>query len=263
MTAKSKIKKKHAPLVIGNWKMNPATIGQAKKLFLEVRKNVNRKTLKTYVAVAPPAPYLSELERLSPSQRIKLVAQDMFHEKNGAYTGELSLSILKSVGIDAVIIGHSERRELGDTLAEIHKNTVTALAAKITVVLCIGEKKRDSHGNYFSLVEEQLKTALKDIPKAQLKRLVVAYEPVWAIGTGKHATPEDVVEMQLFITKVLADLVGRTTARTIRILYGGSVKPNNADELMATGTIDGFLVGGASLKTNDFISIINTVESYV
>lgn len=255
-------KKLHAPLVVGNWKMNPETIGKAKQMFLEVRKNVNRKTLKTYVAIAPPAPYLSELERLSPSQRIKLIAQDMFYEKVGAYTGEVSLSMLKSVGVLGVIVGHSERRALGDTQEEIRKNVAAALTANLTVILCIGERARDLHGDYFSTIEEQLRTALEGVSKSQLKRLVIAYEPVWAIGTGKNATPEDVQEMRLFIIKVLTDRFGRTAANAIRIMYGGSVNPKNADELMSVGQVDGFLVGGASLKPDDMVSIIKIVETY-
>jgi triosephosphate isomerase (TIM) len=248
--------------VIGNWKMNPSTIGQAKKLFLEVRKQVSRKLLHTYVAIAPPFPYLSELERLSPSQRIKLVAQDMYHEKAGAFTGEISTSMLQSVGVEAVIIGHSERRALGDTLEKIKNNVMAALAAKLTVVLCVGEMNRDPQANYFSVIEEQLRTALKEVPKSQLKRLVIAYEPVWAIGTGKNATPEDVQEMRLFITKVLADRFGRPAINTIRIMYGGSVNAQNADALMSVGQVDGFLVGGASLKAAEFLSIIKTAEAY-
>jgi len=262
MTKKNIPKKRHAPLVVGNWKMNPDTVGKAKKLFLELRKHVNRKMLKTFVAVAPPAPYLSELERLSPSQRIKLVAQDIFYEKEGAFTGEVSASMLRSVGVEAVIVGHSERRALGDTLEAVHKDLLSALASKLTVILCVGETNRDSQGNYFIAIEEQLRTALKDVPKSQLPRLVIAYEPVWAIGTGKTATPEDVQEMRLFITKVLADRFGRPSLNVIRIIYGGSVNAKNAEGLMAVGQVDGFLVGGASLNADEFISIIKTAENY-
>lgn len=262
MTRKIATKKKRVPLVVGNWKMNPDTIGKAKKLFLEVRKGVSRKQLKTYVAVAAPVPYLSELERLSPSQRIKLVAQDMFHESGGAFTGEVSLSMLKSVGVSAVIVGHSERRALGDTHEEINKNILAALKAGLTVIVCVGERQRDSAGEYFTVVEEQLKSAFAEVPKSKVKQLVVAYEPVWAIGTGKTATPEDVQEMRLFITKVLTDRFGRTPANAIRIMYGGSVKAKNADALMAVGQVDGFLVGGASLDAIEFLSIISTTETY-
>lgn len=242
--------------------MNPDTVGKAKKLFLEVRKNVNRRKLHTYVAVAAPAPYLSELERLSPSKRIKLVAQDMFHEAGGAYTGEVSLSMLKSVGVEAVIVGHSERRALGDTHEDINLNIIAALKAGLTVILCVGERDRDASGNYFTLIEEQIRSALAEVPKSRVKQLVVAYEPIWAIGTGKNATPEDVQEMRLFITKVLSDRFGRPTATKIRIMYGGSVNAKNADELMSAGQVDGFLVGGASLKPDEFVSIIKTTESH-
>jgi triosephosphate isomerase len=259
---KQTLKKRHVPLVIGNWKMNPNTVGEAKRLFIEIRQHVKRKPLKTYVAIAAPAPYLSELQRLSPAQRLKLVAQDTFYEKSGAHTGEVSLSMLKSVGVEGVIIGHSERRAKADTLEEVKKNLAATLAAKVTAILCIGETTRDAHGNYFTVVEEQLRSALKDVTKNQLKGLIIAYEPVWAIGTGVHALPTDVYEMKLFITKVLSDLFGRSAAATVRIIYGGSVNAKNADELMSIGEVDGFLPGGASLLPSEFISIIKTVEEY-
>lgn len=242
--------------------MNPSTLGHAKELFLNIRKHVKRTSLKTYVAIAAPAPYLAELERLSPSQRVKLIAQDMFYEKSGAFTGELSVSMLKSVGVDGVIIGHSERRHLGDDNEAVKKNLDAALAGKLTAILCIGEKERDAQAHYFSFIEAQLTTALIDVPKAQLKRLVIAYEPIWAIGTGNTATAEDVQEMKLFIIKVLTDRFGRKPAESVRIIYGGSVNAKNADELMAVGQVDGFLVGGASLKPEEFVSIIKTTETY-
>ncbi len=262
MVKKQHTKKRHAPLVVANWKMNPETVGQAKALFLEIRKHVSRKMLKTYVAVGAPAPYLSELSRLSPSQRVKLVAQDIYHEKAGAFTGEVSVSMLKSVGVEGVIIGHSERRRLGDTDTDVGRNIDAALAGKLTAIVCVGENERDTQGHYFTVVETQLTAALKNVTKNQIKSLVIAYEPVWAIGTGNTATPEDVHEMRLFIVKVLSDRFGRKPAESIRIIYGGSVNEKNTDALMAVGAVDGFLVGGASLKPAEFVAIIKTVETY-
>lgn len=262
MTKKQHTKKRHAPLVVANWKMNPDTVGQAKALFLEIRKHVSRKMLKTYVAIGAPTPYLSELTRLSPSQRVKLVAQDLFHEKSGAFTGEISVSMLKSVGAEGVIVGHSERRGLGDTDTDVQRNVDAALAGKLTAILCVGETERDAQANYFTVVETQLTSALKNVSKNQLKSLVIAYEPVWAIGTGNTPTPEDVHEMRLFIVKVLSDRFGRKPVESIRIIYGGSVNEKNTDSLMAVGAVDGFLVGGASLKPAEFVSIIKTVETY-
>lgn len=254
--------KAHTPLVIGNWKMNPATVGEARKLFLEIRKELGRKNRQTVVAVAPPAPFISEIERLSPSQRIALAGQDIFFETTGAFTGEISLPMLKSVGATAIIVGHSERRARGETDADIYKDILSILKANVTAVVCIGEKERDNQGNFYSVVESQLRSALKAVPKNKLKQLVIAYEPVWAIGTGKHATPEDVHEMKLFVQKIIVGHYGRPALQKVRIIYGGSVKKDNAALLMATGKVDGFLVGGASLKAKEFVTIIDTTEAY-
>jgi len=252
--------KSHTPLIVGNWKMNPATLGKARKLFLDTRKAIGRKKLVCQIAVAPPFPFLSEMERLSPSKRIELTAQDVFFESIGAHTGEVSIPMLKSVGVTSVIIGHSERRAAGDTDQEIYKDIQSVIKTGVTAIVCVGEKVRDAHGDYFGSVEAQLRSALRDIPKTKLSQLVIAYEPVWAIGTGKHASPEDVHEMKLFIQKIIVGQFGRNAIKKIRILYGGSVKKGNAQELLEIGKVDGFLIGGASLKPKEFAEIIHTAE---
>jgi triosephosphate isomerase len=254
--------KSHTPLVVGNWKMNPATLGDARKLFLDTRKAIGRKILETQIAVAPPFPFLSEMQRLSPSQRIGLSAQDVFFESIGAHTGEVSLPMLKSVGVTSVIIGHSERRAAGETDGEIYKDIQSVFKTGVTAIVCVGEKARDEHGNYFGIVEAQLRSALRDVPKSKLSQLVVAYEPVWAIGTGKHASAEDVHEMKLFIQKIIADQFGRPAIKKVRVLYGGSVNKGNAQELLEVGKVDGFLIGGASLRPKEFAEIIHIAEAY-
>lgn len=256
------MKRKHPLLIVGNWKMNPATIGQARKLFLSARKELGRKKLRTEVAVAPPFPFIVELQRLSPSQRIRLAAQDVHFERTGAHTGEVSLPMLKSVGVSAVIVGHSERRAAGESDDEIYQDMQAIFKSNVTAIVCVGETKRDTQGHYFTFVENQLRSALKNLPKTKLRQLVIAYEPVWAIGTGKVATPEDVHEMKLFIQKVIADRFGRAAIPKVRILYGGSVKKKNAKELLTTGQVDGFLIGGASLKPKEFGGIIQIAESH-
>lgn len=254
--------KHHAPLIVGNWKMNPATVSQAKKLFIDIRTKLGRRKRHTEVAIAPPFPFISEMERLTPSQRIGLSAQDVFFESTGAYTGEISISMLKSVGVSSVIIGHSERRALGETDTDIYKDVQAVLKSKVTAIVCVGEKARDSQGNYFGIVEAQLRSVIRDIKPTQLKQLVIAYEPIWAIGTGKTATPEDAEEMRMFINKILTDRFGRKPAEKIRILYGGSVKKANAEALLTETAVDGFLIGGASLKAEEFVSIITIAETY-
>lgn len=249
-------------LVIGNWKMNPSTVGAARKIFLDISKNLGRRKPTVEVAVAPPFPFISELERLSPSKRIILGAQDVFYEAGGAHTGEVSLSMLKSVGVELVISGHSERRALGETEQDIYKDVQAILKYKATAVVCVGEMTRDQNGHYFNTVESQLRSALKDVKINQLKNVVVAYEPVWAIGTGDTATPEDAHEMKLFIQKILTDRFGRSALKKVRVVYGGSVNSGNAETLLREGGVDGFLVGGASLKGKEFAEIVKTADRF-
>jgi len=256
------MKKPHTPLIVGNWKMNPATLGAARKLFLDLNKEIGRKKMETQIAVAPPFPFLSEMQRLSPSQRIDLSAQDVYFESIGAHTGEVSLPMLKSVGVSSVIVGHSERRAAGESDEEIYKDMQAIFKSSLTAIVCVGEQVRDQHGNYFGIVEAQLRSALRSIPKTKLKQLVIAYEPVWAIGTGKHATAEDVHEMKLFIQKIIADVFGRSAIAKVRVLYGGSVKSKNAEELLTVGVVDGFLIGGASLNAKEFAKIVHLAEAY-
>lgn len=243
------------PLIVANWKMNPRTLKEAEKLFLEVQKGVKSGE----VIIAPPFPFISDLHQLSRMKRIKLAAQDIFFETGGAYTGEVSLPMLKSVGAVASIVGHSERRERGESNNEIYRDIQTLIKHRTLAIVCVGEKTRnnDDSGGYFNAVETQLTAALKNLKAAELKYIVVAYEPVWAIGTGNDATPEDAREMKLFIRKVLADRFGRKAAEGVRVLYGGSVNKQNAGDLIEKGGVDGFLVGGASLKAKEFLAVID------
>jgi len=254
--------KKHTPLIVGNWKMNPANVGKAKELALAIRDGLGRRKTNVDIVVAPPTPFISEVERITPSKRVVLAAQTVFFEDIGAHTGEVSAPMLKSVGVEYVIVGHSERRARGESEHEIYQDIQAINKSGLNTIVCVGETERDKNGNYFSVVEAQLRSAVRDIPKGKLHKLVVAYEPVWAIGTGATATADDVHEMKLFIQKVIADIFGRTAINKVRILYGGSVKAKNAKELFAVGEVDGFLIGGASLKPKEFVSIINTAETY-
>ncbi len=255
-------KKRHTPLIIGNWKLNPTTVGEAKQLFLSIRRQLGRRKSDTHVSIAPPFPFLSELEKLSPSQNIKLSAQDVFFENAGAHTGLVSLPMLQSVGVSSVIVGHSELRTKGESDEDIHEKVKIVCKGGSTAILCVGEKVRDQQGDYFGVIEKQVHSAIKDLPKSKLNQLVIAYEPVWAIGTGKNATPEDVHEMKLFIQKVLVNIFGRTVVNKVRIIYGGSVNESNATALLEQGEVDGFLIGGVSLKPTEFTNIVRLAESY-
>ena len=256
------MKTKKPLLIAGNWKMNPATLGIARKLFLDIRNRLKRQSKSVDVVIAPPLPFISELEQLAPSRRILLAAQDVFFEKAGAHTGEVSISMLKSVGVSYVIIGHSEMRARGESDHDINAATRAVIAANVTAIVCVGEEVRDTHGNHFTHVESQLHAAVTGFPKSKLSRLVIAYEPVWAIGTGETATPEDVEEMKLFIQKVLVDHFGRAGAKKIRILYGGSVNKKNAKQLLEESAVDGFLIGGASLRPAEFVEIVTLAKAY-
>jgi triosephosphate isomerase (TIM) len=250
------------PLIIGNWKMNPSTLSASKALLADVRKLVRSKTLSVEVMVAPPFPFIAEVGRLSPSGRVGVVAQTMHPEPLGAFTGEVSAPMLKSLGVLGVIVGHSERRAMGMTDTVVNKILLAALKAQLVPILCVGETVRDTRGDFYDVIESQLRAALAEVPKTKLKDVVIAYEPIWAIGTGNTATPDDVLEMKLFIQKTLINLYDRSVVPKVRILYGGSVNAKNVEALMMTAQPDGFLVGGASLKPEDFYTIINITAHY-
>ena len=242
--------------------MNPATIQKAIELFDEIKRTIPKKSTVVQIVVAPPSIYMAALHPRAKKTIITVRAQNVFSEKEGAFTGEISISMLKSLEITHVILGHSERRARGETDEEINKKILAVLAQKCTAVLCVGEKKRDAQGDYFTFIESQLKKDLANVPKSALSRLVIAYEPIWAIGTGAHATAEDVQEMKLFLQKTLTGLFERSAIPKVRILYGGSVNKENAHELLEEGGADGFLIGGASLKALEFTEIIRISDAY-
>lgn len=253
--------KKHR-LVVANWKMNPSTIGEAKRIFMAIRAKLKPSAVP--VVIAPPAPYITELSKLSMGKRTTLGAQNIFPGKVGPHTGEVSTPMLRSLGVTHVIVGHSERRAMGETDAEVNEKTKQLLKEQIMPIVCIGETERADSGAHFETVERQLRAALAGVPKAQAVKVAVAYEPVWAIskgdGKGLTATAAAVHEMQIFIRRVLTDLFGRSSAASMRILYGGSVNADNADELISAAAVDGFLVGGASLEPKAFAAIVKAAQ---
>lgn len=254
--------KKKRPLIVGNWKQNPATLARAEKLFLDVQKGISGKIKDVNVAIAPPILFVVDLKELAAPQKIDFLAQDVSSQDGGAHTGEVSASQLRSIGIKCSIVGHSERRSVGESDELINKKLHGLLSLHSSIILCVGEKERDGSGDHFNVVEEQLEADLVGAKEADLKNIIIAYEPVWAIGTGKNATSADVEEMKLFIQKVLSDMYGRKEAEAVRIIYGGSVNPDNAEELLKEGKADGFLVGGASLEPKKFIEIIKIADKY-
>jgi len=240
--------------MVANWKMNPQTLAEAKQIFVGI-KNAAKKHSSVSVVVAPPAIYLSELMK-SAGGAVSLAAQNTHFEPLGSFTGEISPTMISDIGAKYIIVGHSERRIIGESNNEVAKKIMATLKARLIPIICIGERERDSQGNFFTFIETQIETAFKELPKSRFKDAVIAYEPIWAIGTGATATVEDVKEMQLFILKILTKHFGRTAAEQVTIIYGGSVKPDNVARLYEAGGVSGFLVGGASLKVTDFATII-------
>lgn len=242
-------------IVAGNWKMNKTT-QEALELVKELKSSID--TSETEVVFCVPAiSAIPVIEALKDSE-IGVGVQNMHYEASGAYTGELSASMLTSVGVKYVVLGHSERREyFGETNEDVNKKTLVALENGLIPIVCVGETLEQREDNItFEHVAIQTKIAFKNIAKEDAKKVVVAYEPIWAIGTGKTATNEQAEEVCKFIRFVLSELFDKETAEAIRIQYGGSVNEGNAKELFAKENIDGGLVGGASLKPS-FASVVS------
>ncbi len=256
------MKKRPKPLIVGNWKMNPATLARAEKILVDAQKGLVGRRGQADVAVAPPLPFIAELRQLAGSQKFEFVAQDVSPQSEGAHTGEVGVAMLRSIGVKCAIVGHSERRAAGESDEDVNHKIKALHTLKSTAIVCVGERERDRAGDYFTVVEEQLTRALDGVAEDDLKHVVIAYEPVWAIGTGKNATAAEAEEMKLFVHKVLSDLYPREKAAAVRILYGGSVNADNAEELLRVGNVDGFLVGGASLIAKEFVSIIKIADQY-
>lgn len=244
------------PLIAGNWKLFK-TLSEATAL-VEGLKPLVQGGPEVEVVVAPVFTAISSVATTVAGSRIKVAAQDCYWEEEGAFTGEVSPRLLKDAGCSHVIIGHSERRQyFGETDETVNRKTKAALAAGLTVLVCVGETlaQREA-GNTFKVIETQLKGGLQGVACGEPQQVVIAYEPVWAIGTGKTASDEQAQEVHAFIRGVLAQLYSQTTADAIRIVYGGSVKPDNVKGLMAQPDVDGALVGGASLKADSFAAIV-------
>jgi triosephosphate isomerase (TIM) len=246
-------------IIIGNWKMNPSSVKEAEKLFGGVFK-LTADIKKTEIVICPPFVYLGNLLKLS--RKIKLGAQNVFYEAEGAFTGEISAKMLKNLGAKYVILGHSERRALGETNTDINKKVKAALSVALVPILCVGESLRDEKHEYFNFVRTQIEDCLSGVPKNLISRIILAYEPVWAISTTmnrRDATPADCEEMIIFIRKILADKFGKDASK-VKIIYGGSVNDKDAAGFLETGGADGLLPGRASLDIKKFTKIIDICE---
>lgn len=244
------------PIIAGNWKMYK-TVPEAVLLARGIRNHLTEPP-KVEVVLCPPYTALAAVRDVIRESPILLGAQDMHWEKSGAFTGEVSAEMLLDFGCKYVIIGHSERRQLfGETNESVQRKVRSALSAGLSPILCVGERLKEREtGLTERVVQEQLQSGVRGLDSPEIRRVVVAYEPVWAIGTGKTATPAQAEEVHRFIRGLLRDLYDTSVAEEIRIQYGGSVKPDNVSALMHEPDIDGALVGGASLDVESFVKIV-------
>ena len=245
-------------IVAGNWKMNKNMAG-TDALLAELSAKLPNTDAK--VMVSPTFVNLASAVRQLDGSEIEVIAQNMHFAESGAFTGEISADMLLNIGIKTVIIGHSERRAIfGETDEILEKKVKAALANKMTVMFCFGEELEDrKSGNHFNVVESQLKNALFGLDSSAWGSIILAYEPVWAIGTGETASPEQAQEMHAFIRKTIASAFDQSIADNVSILYGGSVKPGNAVEIFSKPDVDGGLIGGAALVADDFVAIIKAI----
>ena len=247
-------------VIAGNWKMNN-DLTETQNLISKLSSGLSKEKVNSDVIVCPPFTSLMEASSLLKNTSIKLGAQNMYYEDSGAYTGEVSASMLKSVGCEYVILGHSERRTIfGETDEVINKKIKKALESGLKPIFCIGETLAEREKNVtIDVIKKQLTVGLNDISEENLSKIIIAYEPVWAIGTGRNATPEQAEDVHKYIRGWIKEKYSPNAAENLVIQYGGSVKPDNAKELLSQKDIDGALVGGACLKADSFISIIKAV----
>jgi triosephosphate isomerase len=245
-------------LIVGNWKMNPVTLDEAKRILRSVRRTAADLT-STKVVVCPPFTYIPT--SLSAKKSVVAVgAQNVFPENQGSFTGEIGPLMLKNMGVEYVIVGHSERRKMGETDEDVSKKVRVLLDENIQPILCVGEAEHDQGGLYLDILKAQIKNSLAKVQKKYAGNIIIAYEPIWAIGAKESMDPKIIHEMSIFIKKVLSDIFGHDEAMSTPILYGGSVNFRNAGDIISLGKVDGLLVGRESVNTPGFVELLKTVD---
>lgn len=248
-------------LIVANWKMNPDSTKEAKQIFNNLKKK-NLSIKKTIPVICPPYLYESALSLSYRGNKFKFGFQDIHFKSDGQSTGEISTEMAKNSKVEYVIVGHSERRENGEDNKTVSLKMKKVIDSGLKAILCIGEEKRDQHGEYLRFIEEQLVESLMTIPRSKVSKLIVAYEPLWAIGKGKKSmSSSDLHQMNIFIKKILVSIYGKKIAFNIPILYGGSVDADNAKQIIEEGNVDGLLVGRASLNSHVFADILKSLEN--
>lgn len=248
---------KQKKLVVGNWKMYPERLEDARKIVLEVKK-ISKKVRRTNIVLCPPFVYLSVFSGIGKGL-LHLGAQNTHSESYGSFTGEVSVSQIEQFGVDYIIVGHSERRKMGELDEEVNKKVKATLDYGMKPIVCIGESSRDHNGDYLSFIKNQLHSALRDVEKKYLSDIIIAYEPLWAVGAKEAMSPRDLQIMTIYIKKVLKDMFGDFSVGVL-VIYGGAVDYVNAGDLIKEGNVSGFLVGRQSLQAKDFTEIIKTVD---
>lgn len=247
------------PILVANWKNFPASLPEAKDLLTNLKKKAELYK-KLRLIITPPLPYLGLVAEKA-GKMVELGAQNLFPQEKGSHTGEVGVDILKSFGVKVVIVGHSERRALGETAVDVALKAQVAIKSGLSPLICFGEKSRDTDGEHFQFLQEELKTLLSGINKKDLGKVMLAYEPIWAIGkqSAGPIDPLDLSQTILFVKKVLTDLFGRESAEKVAILYGGSVDESNAGLLLRNSGVRGLLVGRASLNAKSFEGVAHSM----
>ncbi len=247
-------------LVIGNWKMNPETFEAAKAVARKTRA-ISAKLCNTDVVVCPPFPFIAACVSRSQPPAFHIGAQTVSLEEGGAHTGEVSAKTLQSLNVEFVIAGHSEARAAGDTDETVSRKIGRIVEAGMIAVVCVGEKTRDENGSHLDFLKKQIRKTFAGISPDKTKRVILAYEPIWAIGAKEAMAPEQVYEMSLFVKKVFADIFGHEAGHKVRVLYGGSVNFRNAGDIIKVGRVDGLLVGRESVNMPGFKELIRAVDA--
>lgn len=246
-------------LIVGNWKMNPPTLEEAKKI-IKLTRRVAAELVRTDVVACPPFIFIPAA--ISKKDSVVAVgSQTVSMDEAGAHTGEVAAAMLKNMEIQYAIVGHSEVRAAGDTDAMVSRRIQAALAGGLQVIVCVGEKVRDEGGAYLEALKNQIKDSFADVPKNQVKNIVLAYEPVWAIGAKEAMNPAQVYETSLFVRKSFSDLFGHDPAMRVRVLYGGAVNFRNAADIISIGQVDGLLVGRESVNVSGFPDLLRAVDA--
>jgi triosephosphate isomerase (TIM) len=251
----------HKKLIIGNWKMNPVTVEEAKKIAGRI-KRIAPTLSSTETVIAPPLPFVTACSARKEIKHFHIGAQSASVETvRGPYTGEVSAEMLGDLGVEYVIIGHSEQRARGESDAIVARKIKAVIDAGLVPIVCVGEVARDESGAYLDVLKNQIKHSFADVPLASAKSIILAYEPVWAIGAAEPMKNEDIHESSIFVKKVFSDIFGADAGLKVRVLYGGSVNYRNAPDIISIGMVDGLLVGRESVNAPGFVGLLKAVDN--